>query len=133
MADPRYHSARRITNVVQFMFNRGDHPFTVTIPLEDVERLMADTVNTLRDAAQLPAVEPSDIGLAVRGELDTETRTVRKIRHVETVRPEDATQPTILRITTETATGPMALRISRHAAEELTVALNTHALTRGSA
>ena len=133
MADPHYHSTKRFTNVVQFSFFREDKSFTVTISLDESERLMADLANILRDADQLPSVEPNDIGLAIRGELDTETRVVRSVSDVQVVPPEDTTQPTILRVAAGTATGPMDLRITQIASQELMAILNKHPLTRGSA
>jgi len=66
-------------------------------------------------------------------DMKQETRIIRKVLGIEMVRPGDATQPTILRIKCETATGPLVVRISQIAAMELTAALNSSPPTRGSA
>jgi hypothetical protein len=108
-------------------------PIGVTIPLEDVERLMTDLVNTLRKADQLPAAEPNDIGLAIRGRLDAETREVRSVLGVRPVPGADATQPMSLRIVCETRTGRLEIPISHTGAVELEEALHNSALARGSA
>lgn len=119
VTDRRYRSAQRFQRVVQLRFDVGDMPMTVTVPLQDGERLMADLVNILRDVDHLEPVDPQDIGLAIRQDLDTETRVTRKVHNIDVERPEDAAHPTILRIVAGTETGPMALRITQIAAQEL--------------
>ena len=66
-------------------------------------------------------------------EAQFETRVIRRVLGIETVLPEDATQPTILLIKCETETGPLVVRLSQIAGVELAGALNRHPLTRGSA
>jgi hypothetical protein len=66
-------------------------------------------------------------------EAQYETRVIRQVLGIETVPPAHATQPIILLIKCETATGPLVVRLSQIAAVELAGALNRHPLTRGSA
>ena len=62
-----------------------------------------------------------------------ETPIIRKFVAIrQVVEPEDATQPKILLVETETEIGPLVLRVTEIAAGELTAALNRHPLTRGS-
>ena len=62
-----------------------------------------------------------------------ETRIIRQVLGIETIPPAHATQPTILLIKCETATGPLVVRLSQIAAVELAGELSRHPLTRGSA
>jgi hypothetical protein len=66
-------------------------------------------------------------------EAQSETRIIRKILGIQAIPPEDATQPTILRVECGTATGPLVVQLSQIAAVELAAELNKHPLTRGSA
>ena len=66
-------------------------------------------------------------------EAEYETRIIRQFVGLTVEEPDDPKEPTILRLRVETNTGPLDVRIARIAASELTAALSTHPLTRGSA
>ena len=66
-------------------------------------------------------------------EAEFQTRIIRRVVGIRATPPEDATQPTILHVECETATGPLVVRLSQIAGVELAGALNKHPLTRGSA
>jgi hypothetical protein len=94
---------------------------------------MVDCANSIREHHQLSPSEPLRIERAILEGLGTETRVAKRVNAVRVAPPLDATQPTILHLEFGTETGPMTLRISQIAAQELVAALNRHPLTRGSA
>jgi hypothetical protein len=101
--------------------------------MHEIGKLLTGCANAIREHHQLSPVEHQQIELAVLEGLDTETRVAKAVNAVQTVRPPGATQPMILHLELGTETGPMTLRITQIAAQELAAELNKHPLTRGSA
>ena len=65
-------------------------------------------------------------------DMERETRIIRSIVGVTSIPSDDPTKPTVLTLKGQTETGPLDVRITQIAAQELLAVLNRHPLARGS-